>query len=163
MVEQIVGNIVPSVLDDIQVAPRRCTKQREVVTIDERRLKDMQAYRLDDRGRLKEAMSRTGFFTRYDYCDLYSNELKFYLVLDPNHQLFERAVRAHDGNWVIERLNPAKGKVEPVANAYTVCKVDEFGNISRVDALGNKDGLNIRMDKRQQFDALTPTRSWLSI
>lgn len=140
-------------VDENFIRPRRCTFHKPAQAIEEKRLQDLSSYRFDEHNRLKEARSRAGFITVFQY-ENGSNELRSYVVLDPNRSMFERGRRHLDGRWAVERLNPAKGKLESLPNDFLHVTLNKDGNVARVDQSGANHVLNVRLGRSEMMNTL---------
>lgn len=146
MFKSTTGFAFMAFIDEEMLPERRCAFQKSAPQIDVQALKDLRNYQFDEHDRLIETVSKSGFRTRFFYRDAASTELRAYEVLDPNMVVFERAIRGRNGEWVIDRLNPAKGKMELVRNSFVHLSLDKAGNIKRTDKAGKVNVLNVRIE-----------------
>jgi hypothetical protein len=91
---------------------------------------------LDEHGRINRIEGPTGRVTEVAYDA--NNAMSGYKITNPDGKVFEQAARQADGSWLASR----EGQTAKLASA----EIDLFGNITAVDAHGNKVGHLTRGD-----------------
>jgi hypothetical protein len=143
-----------SFVDEEMIPERRCAFHKAEPQIDLHALKDLRGFQFDEHDRLVETVSKSGFRTQFFYRDNTSKELRAYQIFDPNMIIFERALRSPNGSWVIDRLNPAQGKMQLVVNSFCHLTLDRAGNVKRVDKHGKVHVLNTRIETQTMMSNL---------